>query len=184
MTDAEGDVLVPVSSEQLSGYMMDNSKFAEQFNTLIVIDEAIGKSNLSVRPRFEILGGTGLLFHGIGSIYTIDIDVANRLSEEVRNIVDPLISDMASEVVHLPSNYTERLIPFKQESFKNIDVYLLSLEDLIISKLLANRDKDIDDLTKTEIPDRCDFNKLTTIINSELKTDVASGLLIKVSKLF
>ena len=131
-----------------------NDLKSEQENTLILLDKQF--ENKQVRPSFEILGGTALLLHDIEHIVTVDIDVANKLDEETRSIVEPLISDAASEVATLAKNYKQRLVPYKKELFKNIDVYLLSKEDLVITKLGAGRYKDVEDLTKkdTELTDQ------------------------------
>ena len=150
---------------------------SEQENTLILLDKQF--ENRQVRPSFEILGGTALLLHGIEHVVTVDIDVANKLDEEVRSIVEPLISDAASEVATLARNYKQRLVPYKKELFKNIDVYLLSKEDLIITKLGAARYKDVEDLTRTSILRDADINDITEIINSEFDAMTSSALLMK-----
>ena len=150
---------------------------SEQENTLILLDKQF--ENRQVRPSFEILGGTALLLHDIEHVVTVDIDVANKLDEEVRSIVEPLISDAASEVATLARNYKQRLVPYKKELFKNIDVYLLSKEDLIITKLGAARYKDVEDLTRTSILRDAEIDDITEIINSEFDAMTSSALLMK-----
>ena len=150
---------------------------SEQENTLILLDKQF--ENKQVRPSFEILGGTALLLHDIEHVVTVDIDVANKLDEEVRSIVEPLISDAASEVATLARNYKQRLVPYKKELFKNIDVYLLSKEDLIITKLGAARYKDVEDLTRTSILRDAEIDDITEIINSEFDAMTSSALLMK-----
>ena len=157
-----------------------NDLKSEQENTLILLDKQF--ENKQVRPSFEILGGTALLLHEIEHIVTVDIDVANKLDEETRSIVEPLISDAASEVATLAKNYKQRLVPYKKELFKNIDVYLLSKEDLVITKLGAGRYKDVEDLTRTSILRDVDINKITAIINNEFDTMTASKLLTQFLK--
>ena len=154
-----------------------NDLKSEQENTLILLDKQF--ENKQVRPSFEILGGTALLLHDIEHIVTVDIDVANKLDEETRNIVEPLISDAASEVATLAKNYKQRLVPYKKELFKNIDVYLLSKEDLIITKLGAARYKDVEDLTRTSILRDAEIDDITEIINSEFDAMTSSALLMK-----
>ena len=150
---------------------------SEQENTLILLDKQF--ENRQVRPSFEILGGTALLLHDIEHVVTVDIDVTNKLDEEVRSIVEPLISDAASEVATLARNYKQRLVPYKKELFKNIDVYLLSKEDLIITKLGAARYKDVEDLTRTSILRDAEIDDITEIINSEFDAMTSSALLMK-----
>jgi len=163
-------------------YDYSGTKESEQYNTLVMLDKAFSKQN-KVKPIFHILGGTALLFHGITAVVTIDIDTANRLEEKVKEVVEPFISDNASEVAILPKNYTSRLVPYKNDIFENIKVYILSLEDLAITKLGANRTKDIEDLVKVGLLDRCDYDLMYKIINEELSTHDASRVLITLSKL-
>lgn len=140
---------------------------AEQHNTLMLINKVIEKANMSCKPVFEILGGTGLLFHGVQSVFTVDIDTANELSAEVRELVTPFISDNASEVAVLARNYKQRLITYPRGEFSHCVVRLLSLEDIVIAKLGAFRVKDREDLTKTEALRKCNLKLIESIIKSE-----------------
>lgn len=164
-------------------YVFDDTNVSEQLNTLILLDNEFSKHPELRTPEFHILGGTALLFHGVSSVSTIDIDTANSITNEVKRIVEPFISDNASEVATLAKNYKSRLVPYRQDIFKNINVSILSIEDLIITKLGAARHKDIEDLTKTDLLKRCDYSKLFTIINSEFETSKASELLIRLSRI-
>lgn len=169
----------------MSDYAWDfgENNYAEQFNTLVLLDNTFEGMHLDVIPTFYILGGTALLFHGISTVVTLDIDVANTLSDSVRNIVEPFISDNASEVAVLAKRYESRLVPYKADVFKNIKVFLLSIEDLVITKLGAGRFKDIEDLKRTNILDKCDYQKLTQIITTEFDTMLTSKLLIALESL-
>lgn len=164
-------------------YLFDESNSSEQYNTLLMLDAAFEKNKTGIRPVFHLLGGTALLFHGVTAVATIDIDTANRLSNSVRRIVEPFVSDNASEVAVLASNYTKRLVPYKEDIFVHIKVYILSIEDLVITKLGAGRVKDIEDLTRTDILQRCDFCKLYTIMKEELPCDTCSKLMEKLAML-
>ncbi|MCM1219024.1 MAG: DUF6036 family nucleotidyltransferase [Lachnospiraceae bacterium] len=162
-------------------YKTDSSLLSEQHNTLLLVDTIVGQADLAMRPSFELLGGTALLFHGVEAVFTVDIDVANAQSETVKKLVEPFISDMASTVVYLAKNYKDRLIPYPEGQFTNIDVWLLSIEDLIITKLYAWRHKDQEDLVKTNLFSKCNFATLTRIINDEFPVEEASKLLTRLS---
>lgn len=164
-------------------YKQEDTLFAEQHNTLVMIDEIIGKAHLSMQPVFEILGGTALLLHGVEAVFTVDIDLANRQSDEVKALIEPFVSDMASTVVKLPVKYKDRLVRYPEGEFDNIQVYILSIEDLVITKLAAWRPKDIEDLTKTGLFNMCDFSKLTSIINGEFEVAQASELLLRLASI-
>lgn len=165
-------------------YDYSDTNTAEQYNTLLLLDETISKKNLNIVVTFHILGGTALLFHGMSSVSTIDIDVANSLSSTVKDIVEPFVSDNASEVATLAKNYKERLIPYKENEFKNLKVYLLSLEDLVITKLGAGRHKDFEDLKLTGIMQNVNYNLLTEIINNEIEDPrKRSNLMVALARL-
>ena len=165
-------------------WRLDDSLESEQLNTLILIDKLFEKYPQGVNPVFHVLGGTALVFHGISSIATIDIDVANRLNDNVKSLVSDFISDNASEVATLPLRYETRLIPFHAESFKHIQVYLLSLEDLAITKLGSFRHKDKEDLVKTNFLQKVDYEKLIHIIHNEFKDEIVkSKILVNLASL-
>lgn len=164
-------------------WQLDDSLESEQLNTLILIDKLFEKYPQGISPVFHVLGGTALVFHGISSVATIDIDVANRLNDKVKALVSDFISDNASEVAVLPKNYERRLVPFRAESFTHISVYLLSLEDLAITKLGSFRHKDKEDLIKTDLMKRVNYDSLLEIINKEFDEVTKSKLLVNLASL-
>ena len=58
-------------------------------------------------------------------------------------------------------------------SKENLHVYLASLEDIVVSKLIANRDKDFEDITDSEIIKHVDYKMLENIIKNELSIDLS-----------
>lgn len=168
---------------ELDNYDFSNSLEAEQFNTLLLLDKVLGDKHLSYIPEFHILGGTALLFHGISSVATIDIDIVNEIKQEVKDAVEPFISDNAKDVTVLPLNYIGRMLVYKPECFKHINVFILSAEDLVITKLAAGRHKDIEDLRTTPILEKCDMAKLRQIIQSELDSDNSKLVMSRLSTL-
>lgn len=167
----------------MAEYNWSDTPEAEQYNTLVLIDAELKKRECNAKIKLNLIGGTALLFHRIVGISTVDIDVANKLKEDVKEVCEPFISDEASYVATLAKNYEQRLVPYHADEFDCLDVYLLSIEDLIISKLGAGRFKDFEDLTKTDAREHCDFAKLMQIINTELPTKVASEVLGRLSKI-
>lgn len=167
----------------MAEYIFDDSLEAEQYNTLLLLDNQCSMQFKDLHIDLYILGGTALLFHGIESVVTIDIDVANQLNASVKEVLEPFVSDAASEVATLASGYKERLVPYKPNDFQCLRIYLLSLEDLVISKLGAFRFKDKEDLTKTSILDSCDLRKCMDIITAEFPVEVASKLLRRLTEL-
>lgn len=167
----------------MAEYKYDKSLASEQHNTLVMLDAALAKADLAMRPSFEILGGTAMTFHSIDAVFTVDIDLANKQQKQVKEIVEPFVSDMAADVATLPRNYRERLVPYSGGEFESFDVYLLSIEDLVITKLGSWRVKDQEDLAKTDILKKADLRKVQQIINTEFKPDMASKLLVRFSSI-
>lgn len=165
----------------MENYLTDGTLYAEQFNSLLIVNDIIKREKLDHIPVFELVGGTAILFHGIIAVFTVDIDCVNSLNKRVKELTDMFISDMASEVALLPSNYKSRLINFEADKFDSISVRLLSLEDLVITKLAAFRAKDKEDLTTLSLLDKCDLNKLQDIICLEIPSNKCNELLSRLS---
>lgn len=149
-------------------FSFDDTVYSEQFNTLLLLNDMIQVKELGYCPEFHILGGTALLLHDILSIVTIDIDVANKLPDEIKEIVEPFVSDNASEVSLLPTNYITRLCNYRVEVFTHMRVRLLSLEDLFITKLWSWRTKDKDDLSLLYKSNRLNHSLLIHILSNEI----------------
>lgn len=151
-------------------YSYEDSVEAEQNNTLLMIDALLARENIHDTALY-ILGGTALLFHHVTDSVTVDIDVANKLSKDVLEATSPFISDNASEVAVLATNYKDRSIPYHVGDYSHIRVFLLSIEDLIVTKLGSSRIKDLDDLRYSKIMCKCDTELLESIINNELDSN-------------
>lgn len=150
-----------------------------QFRKLLEIDNLFEETydvTLPVIPEFHILGETALLFYGLCGTVASDIDIANEISEEVASIVGANVRDDAVRDAVIPTGYIDRIKPFRPESFKNIAVFLLSPEDIVVTKLVAWRPKDISDLSKSNIISICSKGLIETIIDEELDPEKA-GLL-------
>lgn len=110
-----------------------------------------------------IVGGSALMLLGYINRATHDID-----SIECHHKLFGLIEkyDINMQVrAHLdcfPEDYAERIKRLDLPT-KKIDYYTLSLEDLVISKLLAGRSTDMFDIRSDEIIRDLDFAKLDTL---------------------
>lgn len=143
----------------------------ELTNNLILVDNIVKDIGCSPTPEFHILGGAALIFNGVNYETTIDIDTANRINDQIKENISSFINDMASEVVDLPVRYRDRLIPFKPSIFDAIQVYCLSNEDLVYTKLSASRSKDMTQLKKTDILYKTDILALRSIIKEESSSE-------------
>lgn len=169
----------------LEHYRLDDTTYAEQFNTLIILDDILSKSKVTdvVEPSFIIVGGTAILFHGIDAVVTIDIDCANKIPDKIKDLCGELITDMASSVICFPKNYEERLVRFEESKIDNMKIFLPSIEDLVITKLHAGRMKDMQDIKKYKLLEKCNYDLLVNIIETEMSelTDIIMDRLKSVS---
>lgn len=111
--------------------------------------------------KLTITGGSSFLLKGLKNKFTLDIDTISELDEDVAMFLESFaINNHAREVTVLPSGFNERLVKF-EGGFKTLEVYLLSNEDLVISKL-GNRcsEDDIQDILDTKILDYVNTEKL------------------------
>lgn len=95
-----------------------------------------------------IVGGGALLIKNIITRGTLDVDVL-EVSKEVEELFAGFDFNTRVKAVLdcFPYNYADRLELVDIET-KCIQYYTPSIEDLIVSKLYAYRDKDIEDLEK------------------------------------
>ena len=119
-----------------------------------------------------IVGGSALVL--MDKIYrsTHDIDSIDS-SEKIQPLLELYNINMNVKAYSLnfPEDYRERLVPVDINTAK-VKFYTVSAEDLIVSKLCAGREKDIEDIEKSEVTDNLDWGLLDRLIE-----DVCYGLL-------
>lgn len=136
-------------------------KTNDLFDRLLMLDEeAYLRFDDDERFYCIIVGGSALMLLGYISRATHDID-----SIDCHIKLMPIIEkyDINMQVrAHLdcfPEDYSERIQKLDLAT-KKIDYYTLSLEDLVLSKLLAGRSNDIFDICSDDIIRDLDFDKL------------------------
>lgn len=154
-------------------YRLDNGVTAEIINNLIIVNEVVKTLPVKSKPEFYILGGAALNLHGIMKRETLDIDIANSLDESIRESVDMFISDQASSVTYLGEGYKKRASRFMRQELDAIDVYLLSQEDLLLTKVMSGRAKDIKDIMKSKLLSQGNVNKAEEILKTEYPKNIA-----------
>jgi hypothetical protein len=118
--------------------------------------------------ELTVIGGACMLIRNYISRYTVDIDTVTKLEDAVKECLWAYsINNDSIEVATLHPSYMFRLKKLN-ETFKVLKVYLISDEDLVISKVGAYRVKDKSDLTESGILDR-----INTQLLIELGEDVA-----------
>lgn len=140
-----------------------NSK-QEVMENLLMADEYMGH----MFPHIEklemiITGGSSFLLKGLGNKFTLDIDSITELNEDVKDFLESFaINNHAIEVTKLPTGYKERLVHFKSKC-KVLDLFLLSNEDLVLSKIGRCSSDDVADILNTGILDFTNIEKLTQL---------------------
>lgn len=137
-----------------------NSK-QEVMENIMMADEYMGHMFPHIQTLKMILtGGSSFLLKGLGNKFTLDIDSITELDADVAEFLESFaINNHAIEVTKLPSGYEERLVQFKSKC-KVLDLYLLSNEDLVISKIGRCSSDDITDILNTGILDYTNMEKL------------------------
>lgn len=144
--------------DTLSGFLNSN---------LWIADRAVGQLCIDAKPIFYLLGGAALCLHDLKIEQTHDIDTANRIEGKVKEAVEGLFDDMASEVVIIPRNYRDRAVRIR-EDLLSIEVYLVSKEDLFLSKALTGRYKDERAIKRSGILEDINKDLLLNLVYNEL----------------
>jgi Nucleotidyltransferase of unknown function (DUF6036) len=105
------------------------------------------------RPvRVNVGGSVALILKGFLSRQTEDIDVVDEVPAEIRSqhrLLDELEADFGLHLAHFQSHYLPRgwdRRVHSMEPFGQLQVYLVDVYDVFLSKLFSARSKDQDDL--------------------------------------
>ena len=134
-------------------------------NLIEVLHEMEEVTKLFKLEPFDIylLGGSACILGGYTSRATMDIDFIDLGYPAQYGKVFVLLRDydmLEYESTLLSPTYKDRVV--KLEDFKFINVYLLSKEDIAVSKIIRLAQKDIEDLE--EMMPKCDNIILNKII--------------------
>lgn len=120
-------------------------------------------NGLYKRYEMHIVGSLCLLMRNVGKHMTEDIDTY-LLTEHINTILlNKYDFNMKSAGMFVPENYEDRLEKIDMDT-KVIDYYMLSLEDVVFCKLLANRAKDEVDINDQKIADQLNWILLKEIM--------------------
>lgn len=141
-------------------------------NLIEVIHEMEEVTKLFKLEPFDIyiIGGGACILGEYTTRATLDIDFVDLGYPSKYGKVFALLRDydmLEYQSTVLSPTYKERAI--KLEEFKYINVYILSREDIVISKIIRLANKDIEDLN--EIIPYCNKQLLKTIIEETLNRE-------------
>lgn len=138
-------------------------------NLIEVLREMEEVTKLFKLETFDIyiIGGSACILGEYTTRATLDIDFVDLGYPAKYGKVFALLRDydmLEYQSTILSPMYKERAI--KLEEFKYINVYILSKEDIVISKIIRLAEKDIEDLN--QIMPKCNKNNLNNIIKEIL----------------
>lgn len=141
-------------------------------NLLEILQEMEEVTKLFKLEPFDIyiIGGGACILGEYTNRATLDIDFVDLGYPAKYGKVFTLLRDydmLEYQSTILSPNYKERAI--KLEKFKYINIYILSKEDIVISKIIRLAEKDIEDLNQM-VP-KCDKNVLNDIIKEVLERE-------------
>lgn len=115
-----------------------------------------------------IVGGSALMLLGYVNRVTHDID-SIQCHDKLLCLIDKYDINMQvrAHIDCFPEDYENRIQKLDIPT-KKIDYYTLSLEDLVISKLIAGRSTDIFDIISDKVVNDIDFSKLDELAEAIL----------------
>lgn len=102
------------------------------------------------KGKIIITGGSAISVLTKGSRVTTDIDYIGKLSLSTEELNKLSLSNDIEGILIVPA--IEEMVFDDKFEFSNLDVYILSWEDLAIMKLYSTRQKDLTDLEKYILP--------------------------------
>ena len=119
------------------------------------------------RLHLVIAGGGALILMGLIPRATLDID-AISVSKQLVGLMSQydININVQAYVGNFPQQFESRLVPVDFTG-KIIDVFTVSLEDIVIAKLYASRDKDLSDIKSPAVLSALDWNLLHELATSD-----------------
>lgn len=143
--------------------VVENLEFADQY-MMTAFPEV-------KKLTFVITGGASFLLKGFKNKFTLDIDTITEMDESILLYLESFsINNSASEVTKLSKTYKERLVKLKG-NYQVLDLYLLSNEDLVLSKIGRLSEDDLYDIKVTGIMDKIDFELLSKLAEEIISYD-------------
>lgn len=112
-----------------------------------------------------LVGGSALILLGYISRATHDIDIL-KIPPELLTLLSKydMNNNVSAHMDNFPDDYQDRIQKLNLPTHK-IDFFTLSLEDLVVSKLAAGREKDLADIVTPKILKTIDWAQLERSAN-------------------
>lgn len=122
--------------------------YSNILNILLETNSLLAKRG--AKGKIIITGGSALSLLTKGSRVTTDIDYIGKLSLSSEDLNKLSLSNDIEGILIVPA--IEEMTFDDKYSFSNLEVYVLSWEDLAIMKLYSTRQKDLEDLKEYILP--------------------------------
>ncbi len=129
-----------------------------------------------IKFKFYIIGGSALMILNCLPRVTYDIDVFSNVPQEIIDLMNKYDINMGAKAYmdNFADDFESRAKKLDWNTYV-IDYYVLSVEDLVASKLASQRIKDLQDIENPDIVKLIDWNKLCDIIN-DIKINTLSDM--------
>lgn len=124
------------------------------------------------RINLYIVGGSALYLHGLLKRATYDVDAFLKPTykqniESIMNKYD--INTRVQQVYeeHFPYDFASRAVKVEIET-RMLNVYKISIEDLVISKLGSPRPKDLKDISLPEVVEQINWQLLDELFHDKI----------------
>ena len=113
----------------------------EIYDELYLVNKRLAKEGLLL--NLKIVGGAALIFNGISSIETNDIDTIHKIEPYIKDILEECSIDINDDAIEYIQNYEGlEFIRDTCRTFSNINIEYLDLAGVIKTKMLdTNTDK-------------------------------------------
>lgn len=122
-------------------------------------------TNNNVKYECYIVGGGAMLLLNLIPRATHDIDVLRITETKLIDLMKyyDMNMNVTAHIGCFPDGYSDRAEKLDLDT-KIVDFYVLSIEDIVVSKLASGRDKDIEDIHHDTVIKMIDWNKLDELV--------------------
>lgn len=122
-------------------------------------------NNNNIKYECYIVGGGAMLLLNLIPRATQDIDVLRITGSNLVDLMKyyDMNMNVSAHIDCFPDGYSDRAIKLNLNT-KIVDFYVLSVEDIVVSKLASGREKDIEDIHRDSVINMINWNKLDELV--------------------
>ena len=158
--------------------------YEEIYEKLNILDDILRLKNIKIPPLY-ILGGSALILYNSIDRATEDIDLLEIEISATKGIYLNLLNPkdiLDLYYTTIPNSYKVRCK--KLNKLKHIDVYLLSKEDIVLSKIGRYNKKDIEDINNINYDYNLVIDLAKEVINRKDLSELVKSKFVENLQLF